>query len=127
MVLQLVSGDPLYVRRKAFRWQLAELSSARLAIQLAFAEPELVSQGPQPDVLRISFFNTTQFLEPVTAHKEAIPDGYTIEVTLPIQREESELAEQAEAGFQFFVFSNFFLAFIVNYSLQSIASMIGNL
>ena len=60
-----------------------------------FEHPKYISV-PGIDTLKISFFNTSEFLSPLSDDKINIPDGFTLTVEVPPQGEDLMTAQELQ-------------------------------
>ena len=80
----LIPANDLNIEKKKFTWGIKQYSESGFRLQLDFENPKYISFGGT-DTIKMTLFNTNEFLAPKNQTLASIPDGYTIVVKLPPQ------------------------------------------
>ena len=86
-----------------------------MVIKLSFENPIYIARGEEPDLVRVSFYNTEFYLDPVGETKKAVPNGYTSNYVVPLQTDE-ELPSLDLSYLQDVLFSVFVVQYIIGFT-----------
>ena len=76
------SDRELDAQKDQFSWKISYLDDVRIAFEFDFDDPQVISTEGE-DFLLMTFYNTDLYLVPQDPSKEALPDGYELQIVLP--------------------------------------------